>query len=323
MKTDTPRRTHGFTLVELLVVIAIIGILVAMLLPAVQAAREAARRAQCINDLKQVGLGMHNYHSAVQSLPPYMTVYFGNAHAQHCGNMECFFQGWAAFLLPFVEEQDLFDTLNLDEPHWAPGQNDIVRESSPAVYRCPSDGHNGTQVSFVHGTPGTALYGRGNHVVSIGVGNIDDGRGYPAARRLAKENALFSFNSAVRFSRVSDGLSKTALASETLTAPGNDFRGAIFASSYAFYNHSLTPNDRIPDQLRDILCESIPEAPCIDAFTINAPRLGEITARSNHPGGVNVVAADGSLRFVRDDVDHLVWRAYGTPAGREGLPLPE
>ena len=266
---------------------------------------------------------MHNYYSAVQSLPPYMTVYFGNAHSQHCGSKECFFHGWAAFLLPYVEQQTLYDTLNLDEPHWAPGDNNTVRESSLALYRCPSDTNNATQVNFVHGTPGTAFYGRGNHVVSIGVGNIDDGRGYPTARRQPKKNALFSFNSGVRFSGILDGLSQTALASETLTAPGNDFRGAIVASSYAFYNHSLTPNDRTPDELRDILCNSIPEAPCVGAFAQNAPRLAEITARSAHPGGVNVVAADGSVRFVGDTVDLLVWWAYGTPSSGEVNSLPE
>lgn len=312
---------RGFTIVELLVVIAIISVLVAMLLPAVQAAREMARRTQCANRLKQLGLAMHSYYSSHQSLPSYMTVYYGNAHAGYCAFRDCFFHGWASFIFPYLEESALYGTLDMAVPHWAAGVNDTVRERSLPMMRCPSDWSPTTNVSYRPRDKSSPSYGRGNYVVSIGVGDIADGRQMWESRHEAKQNALFSFNSYVRFAAISDGLSNTALAAELLRSPGNDFRGATFATSYSFYSHSRTPNDKAPDKMRGgsgyDLCFSSPQSPCIAAFAENSPRHAIITARSAHPGGVMVVAADGSVQFIGNYVDVVVWRAFGTPAGGE------
>ena len=302
-----PQRT-GFTLVELLVVIAIIGILVALLLPAIQAAREAARRTQCQNNLKQLGLAMQNYHTSRGTLPPFATCY----ESPDTGVDSCFFN-WAAFFLPHLEQQTISDTIDWEQPSWVAGPNDSMRESFLPVFACPSD----DKVDLVYYTPGDANYGRGNYIVSIGVGDIADGRSQYDARHIPKDNAIFSFNSATNFKSIPDGLSKTALMSELLKTPGNDFRGATFSVAYSFYSHSLTPNDKTPDELRGgggyDLCYSIPRAPCIFAHTDNRTRHAMVTARSNHPGGVQVARVDGGVQFVSDNVDVTAWQNFGTP----------
>lgn len=305
VESESPRRT-AFTLVELLVVIAIIGILVALLLPAVQAAREAARRMQCQNNLKQLGLAMYNYQTAMGTLPPFNTCY---VHSD--GQPRCFF-GWATFILPYLEQQTLSDTIDWQAPSYFEA-NDTLRESFLPAFACPSD----DKVELVYYVSGTRYYGRGNYIVSIGVGDIADGRSTYDSRHFPKENAIFSFNSSTKFSSIRDGLSYTALMSELLKSPGNDFRGATFNVAYSFYSHSRTPNDKTPDELRGgggyDLCVSIPRAPCIGAYADNRPREAMVTARSNHPGGVHVVRVDGSVRFVSDHVDVTAWQNFGTP----------
>src|SRR5215813_10142130 len=136
-----PRRRPAFTLIELLVVIAIIAVLIALLLPAVQAAREAARRIQCTNNLKQIGLAVHNYHDSVGILPLGCAVTFDRANNPY-------FQGWGitARILPYMEDQNKFNASNFSLANETP-QNDTVMRISIATYMCPSDGQN--QVIFI------------------------------------------------------------------------------------------------------------------------------------------------------------------------------
>jgi len=172
------KSSRAFTLVELLVVITIIGILIALLLPAVQAAREAARRMQCQNNLKQIGLAMHNYHAALGSLPPLVI------HRANPGST--FMHTWAALILPYLEQQTLYDTIDFGEPHWSLTANQLLRESFLPVMTCPSD----TKVDLVGFGDGSSVhsyYSRGNYMANVGIGVLG-GRNDP------KPNAVFSMN---------------------------------------------------------------------------------------------------------------------------------
>src|SRR3954466_3819445 len=186
------RRPRAFTLIELLVVIAIIGVLVALLLPAVQRAREAARRVSCTNNLKQVGIALHQYHDSRGCLPMgyvWQTDYVRGGF------------GWGSMILPGVEQTPLFNAANFSLPLWN-GANTTVATSAIGFYLCPSD----------ETSPGRFLerdnfrYAKSSYVASFGPGSMDDN---PDDRR-----GLFSRNSSTRFADVTDGLSQTLAASE-------------------------------------------------------------------------------------------------------------
>lgn len=131
MRENNRRCASGFTLIELLVVIAIIAVLVALLLPAVQQAREAARRSQCKNQLKQIGLALHNYHDSYRSFPP-GNVTMGNCCGSPCGT------NWAISILPFMDQAPLYQQYNFDKYNEDP-ENQAVRETILPVFNCPSD----------------------------------------------------------------------------------------------------------------------------------------------------------------------------------------
>ena len=307
-RMSSARSPHirGFTLVELLVVIAIIGILIALLLPAVQAAREAARRMQCTNHLKQLGLALHNYYSARGALPPL------NDHRWYeAGGQPLFFYTWAVFISPYFEQGVLYEQLDFDIPHWIAPNADHADDSVPTML-CPSD----QEVEPVNLGGLGVYYARGNYVCNVGVGPM-------LSRDEPKPNAVFSFNSATKFRDITDGTSNTAMIAEVIKVPGNDARGIFFMHDICFYRHDHTPNTSIPDSMRGGSydeCESIPEAPCKEDFFNNQPRYYRIAARSRHPGGVNVCRCDGSVQFVDDDIDTTVWQNFGMPADGELLP---
>src|SRR3954454_15244551 len=156
------RRPHGFTLIELLVVIAIIAVLIALLLPAVQAAREAARRSQCINNLKQLGLGMHNHHDTIGTFP------FGTFNSPA--------QAWSFQVLPFLEQGAMSNALNLNATFFD-GVNSTVTQTTIAVFLCPSDPGGGTSIT-VSGQPSRK---KGNYVVNWGNSHYDQGNPNPFA----------------------------------------------------------------------------------------------------------------------------------------------
>ena len=283
----TRGRHSAFTLVELLVVIAIIGVLVALLLPAVQAAREAARRAQCTNHLKQIGLGFHLHHDAYNACPT------GGAGADPARAlvggvpelMEKQTLGWAYQILPFIEQQNLYN--NPSDP--------VIKETPIKIYFCPS--RRPPQVWDINasGTVGkrAQIDYAGNR------GNDNNGSNGIVVR------ALNANVQRCRFSTVTDGLSNTLLASERAWpidwyfkpgGPENDwFRGGYAAGSIARpHLYLMGTNPPIKD-LRG-------------PFTgVAVPILIAASFGSAHPGGINAVLADGSVRTISFSVNQATF----------------
>lgn len=316
----------GFTLVELLVVIAIIGILVSLLLPAVQAAREAARRMQCSNNLKQLGLAMHNFHTANGAFPNgqnYQIAIIPNSSKDKA----CWFQE----MLPYVEQQALYDEYKAHadgggEVWWTP-----QRWTAIETFMCPSDGANpkivtGGWSQSPGGQPENSQGWSGNLVVLAGstvFNPTDDING-------ENLDGLFYANSSVRIDDIRDGTTNTLLAGEIIIvrdqgvgeqiSGGNsstqkhDNRGRYWNvhQGTTLFSTLYPPNTTVGD--RGTWCiDSPPFAPCQSLGTDNLVQ----SLRSYHPGGVNVTLADGSVQFIGNFVDAEVYKAYGTRAGGE------
>jgi len=294
-------RKSAFTLVELLVVIAIIGILVALLLPAVQAAREAARRAQCVNTVKQWGLAIHNYHDANRRLPFGRLRYGGVRHS------------WPPALWPFIEQSTLYEKYDWTKPFHHLGTpstgNEALCEVQIDQYFCASDRRG------MWDYPDPYRRSRGNYVLNWG-----NGPWIPAAtdqNHIANKPSPFMANKQWRFKDVRDGLSKTMLLSEVIQATVDkhfDFRGDILnddvgCSQYMTRN---TPNAGVDDA---VCVDTVNPAPCFYTYS----GASAVSARSRHPGGVNVLMGDGSVNFANDEIDVTLWRALGTMAGEEQI----
>lgn len=307
-------RVRGFTLIELLVVIAIIAVLIALLLPAVQQAREAARRSQCKNNLKQIGLALHNYESSLLCFPAGSIVKSDAATLTQ--------------ILPYMEQNNQYALFN-----WSVSLNGsrlnsaAIRQTLPP-FQCPSD----------PGAPGFSWAGQANYMQCLGSNAL-----------WTNTTGIFYRNSSTRMRDILDGTSNTAAFSEikkgpypgsggslaavpagdtrdfqvatnvsSWTAPADDlnppaacenratpawlyrglqyYRGLVVAT---FYTHTLNPNARLRDCIRSSLGS------------------GHLAARSYHVGGVHVLLADGSVRFVSDNISNQVWRAVGTKGGNE------
>ena len=288
---------RAFTLVELLVVIAIIGVLIALLLPAVQQAREAARRMQCTNNQKQIALAMHNHHDVFKKLP------IGATNApRHTFWVE---------IWDFIEQHALADKYDKTQPFYVSPH--IVQNSTNGLcaqivegYYCPSD-----KINVLW--QGDAYWRvRGNYV-----GNF----GYTAGADDTLKSAPFARNDGVRYmSDILDGTSNTLLISEVIMAKANnwDSRGDILnddGPGSGFMTNN-TPNGGIDNP--QLCTNAAPNPPC----TTDSSTPTHVAARSRHPGGVNAALADGSVRFIPETVSLAVWRAAGSTAGREALALP-
>ena len=320
-------RRAAFTLVELLVVIAIIGTLVGLLLPAVQSAREAANRAACTNKVKQIGIAMQNHHDSRRHLP---------ASDYNAGGD---WGTWQVAVLPYLEEQNLSDRYVGFKTGRAPGSTTVTNYSH-ATNRpvtttlipnllCPSDSGeiNARAPNFSNIT-------KHNYVVNAG--NTNRMQDFPV-RGTPLNGVVFggapfvrngqnTFNNPngrlVKFSEVGDGLSKTLMASETILGvnPGatSDLRGFTWWGPAAVFHAFNGPNSPSPDTFQFAsYCNNHPQQklPCIQASEV------QLAARSRHPGGVNVVACDGSTRFMGDDTDILVWRGLATTQGSETVSM--
>ncbi len=311
----------AFTLVELLVVIALFSLLMMMLLPAIQSARESARRGQCASNLKQIGLALHGFHAACRAFPP------GRG-----GPPPKVFSA-LAYLLPYLEEGALGLQIDYSQSPmplviagvaYSGAANADAATRTISVLQCPSDVASGR----VPGMP----YGGTNYAANVGSGTPDAGS-------LVNADGVFFLTSSVAFRNLSDGSSHTAAFGERMLGNNESFltitseqaqlavlqidngvdvtpatcaspsSGAWYSQRGAkwilgnygntLYNHYYLPND--------------PQWDCM-----NQPQQKGLTAaRSNHPGGVQVLFCDGSLRFVADAVDPVVWRAAATRCGNE------
>jgi prepilin-type N-terminal cleavage/methylation domain-containing protein/prepilin-type processing-associated H-X9-DG protein len=280
------KRRTGFTLIELLVVIAIIGILVGLLLPAVQAAREAARRIQCTNNLKQIGIGLHNYHDAHGTLP----FGYGFEPGYSWGGF-----GWGLSVLCQVEQRPLFDACNFDLALWTP-ENSTVMRSPITTFLCPTD--ETSQGRFLERDG--LNYAMASYVASFGPGDMDDD---PEDQR-----GLFGRNSAIRFADVADGLSQTLALSERhngrFSVESNG--GHLVAETVWMGAVKEEPAD---DHAHTTLFQS--------GHAPTSLRMDDRDAASRHPGGANFAFGDGSVRFLKSTIDLATYRAASSRAGGE------
>jgi prepilin-type N-terminal cleavage/methylation domain-containing protein len=304
----------GFTLVELLVVVAIIGVLVALLLPAVQSAREAARRMQCTNNLKQWALGMHNYHD-VQLVLPSATKALPRGV-------------WVSVLWPYVEQTALAAAYDYTTHFYLPpntiggGSATTANLNGPTgrtvkIYYCPSDRSNAVNIS-----PADLYFrARGNYHVNFG------SVAFPSATTNVQAWGPFGFkdfvtNTLPRYSRLAeivDGTSNTLLVSEQLTPldADADHRGDIQNDDWSctYFSTLLTPNTLSPDVLKSGFCTSRPERkmPCV----VGANSMKAV--RSRHPNGINAANCDGSVRFVTNNIALATWQALGSMNGGDQI----
>ncbi len=317
-------KSQGFTLVELLVVIAIIGILIGMLLPAVQQVREAARRSSCSNNIKQWGLAFHNYESAQMKLPFGAT---GNSPANYLPK-RTYRQTFVMYLWPYFEHNNLavagsYTTAFYQPPNSQPSSMLGTCGQHVSLYLCASDTNGNADQndpsSFYQRT-------RGNYGVNWGNAKYPTGGGFSSfVEPFGKapfwqdygtngSNARYNPGDA-SLGGMPDGTSNTLLVSEQLlpqSPQDNDWRGDIHNDDGVFRVHTITtPNSSAPDVVDWNQNTDDPSMPCISGnLQFNA-------ARSRHTGGVNAGRCDGSVGFIANSISPIVWAAMGTMDGGE------
>jgi prepilin-type N-terminal cleavage/methylation domain-containing protein/prepilin-type processing-associated H-X9-DG protein len=318
---------RGFTLIELLVVIAIIAILIGLLLPAVQKIREAANRMKCTNNLKQLGLAMHNYHDTNNFLPKARKTNQYNAFT------------WSLYTLPYIEQQakhdgylGLSDSQTAMDQLGAPQPTQATLAALVSIWVCPSDNR-----PMVGEAGGVWARARGNYAACVGAGNL---YGQQLQSQVPFGPGMLTVSTTGGMAGVAagkttladatDGLSNTIMLAERLTPtvsgwggnPGDITLGNMGAGLVSTLN---LPNTAVADSLRgncdgcggacpQDLGDAGYKAPCLSNAS---DATAHAAARSKHSGGVNVGLGDGSVRFVRDSINITTWRAMGTAKNGE------
>ncbi|QDT95734.1 DUF1559 domain-containing protein [Gimesia aquarii] len=295
------QKRYAFTLIELLVVIAIIAILIALLLPAVQQAREAARRSTCKNNFKQLGLALHNYHDAHSRFPPGMIYRVATPSSPGPNGKRTPF---CVFLLPYIDMANIYNMYDHDQNWHAtvhdpqPAGNGVRLVPIP-VWQCPSD-----REAIWTSNPDGSI--RGNYAVNWGQGT------FGAQGKAAPFNNSFG----AKFRDITDGSSNTLAMMEMLkpATGANDYRAWIWNDEpETVVMTRVGPNSSSPDLV--VLCVSEgTRLPC----TGSVSGSGRSNAsRSMHVGGVHALLCDGSVRFVSENIDLATWQALSSMAGEE------
>lgn len=322
---------RAFTLVELLVVISVIGILVALLLPAVQSARESGRRSQCTNNMRQIGLALQGYHQHIEVLPP---ACIGNA-AGGCtvdaGPSNDVDNGggcrlnYLALSLRYLEQDSLADLIVTRSPCtgttasgcWSMAANNNAWKNFVPVFACPSDGNAMRETNY---TGQSSTMARGNYACVAGSSSLRTGATAPTSAiwnvpwgQLDKHaRGAMGAGGAAKFAQIQDGTSSTLFCVEVTAAPSrSDIRGVwAFAPGLTIYGPGGINVGT--DQLLTGACvnynDNVTVMPCVT----NSVGDLSITARSRHPGGCNAVLGDGSVRFLKQSIDQTVYDALRT-----------
>ncbi|MCA9086302.1 MAG: DUF1559 domain-containing protein [Planctomycetaceae bacterium] len=321
----------GFTLIELLVVIAIIAILIALLLPAVQQAREAARRTQCKNNLKQIGLALHNYHDVYGTLPPgrVRNTYSNITSSWYTGNI-----AWLPRILAQIDQAPLMNTIdwNMGQGTSATDGHGGVNGTNPTgarrqiipAFRCPSDpGTGGVPWTTASGQKVTGAapntgYASGNYVGAVGT----------ATRLNANPPGIFGQNTRTKFRDITDGTSNVLAVSEVVigfyrvdgndggnntactstTKDTNNTRQAGYSWFYSYFPQAAFFSTFVGPNSKQVDCGA------------NSDRVNQ-AARSMHVGGVQAVLCDGAVRFISENIDLTTWNHLGDKA--DGNPIGE
>jgi prepilin-type N-terminal cleavage/methylation domain-containing protein len=346
-------RVRGFTLIELLVVIAIIAVLISLLLPAVQSAREAARRAQCINNMKQLGLAMHNYHDSNNCLPTGNIRALGVTLVPGFGTCsgdifsDCQNTPWFCLMLPYFEQGNLYNGFNFQLGSEGPKAplplgffaNSTVGGVKLSTFQCPSDRDNKFQIipAYAGGLLSGPVLTKGNYGVSWG--NTYWGQDDPPVANFAYKMIDPATNAPPTFMKpafghytiglqaITDGTSNTIIMAEVLQGELYDVRGLIWSTipgGGSFFSR-MGPNNPqdyyqtgiFGDYLNQpIFCVNEPgmDLPCTGTAGDKPAYAG---SRSRHPGGINTLNGDGSVRFLKNTISMPIWIGANTISGGE------